>query len=439
MAQKKTTVAILTTFQDFNPGYSLTGIVVDQVHMLVRHGHKVILMVNENFNPAYNDDAGLNQVMCRYPDQVIISQKIQSIHLTDYSSDNLTTGHEVDAALAANKITKEFIDYDVDFAFTHDFVFTGWNLPYFHALIKASKALIKKRHVMWYHWIHSVPMPQNRKEWWSLEKLGIHHFLVFPNKTEIMRVAESYRTSPSRVKVIHHIKDIRTWYDFGDDSMELIDACPNIMNAHLSQVYPCSTDRLSAKQLDVVLRIFGNLKNITKLPVFLIIANQWATGKQPKENINEFREIAIENGLSEFDDFCFTSEMNEKWQAGITKRMLRELQLLTNLFIFPTKEESFGLVGPESAFSGALPIVNRSLNMMSEIMTHDAPAFEFGSFQKQHNIEDTENYYKAISMAILNRAISQDALLVKNACRIRFNMDSLYYHVYLPLLTQEVL
>ncbi len=433
--EEKSTVAILTSFQEFNPGYSLTGIVVDQAHMLARHGHKVIIFVSEKFNPEYNTDAGLTAIMERYPGSIFLLEKTAAIDLDDYQMDAMSKEHSICSEIAGRMFAKYFENFDVDIAFTHDFVFTGWNLPYYHAMIHANKILAERNeNVFWYHWIHSVPIPHNRKPWWDLKPLGTNHFLVFPNRTEIMRVAESWLTHPNRVKIIPHIKDIRTWFDFGDEAMELIDMCPDLMQSEIIQVYPCSSDRLAAKQLDIVIRLFGHLKETANAPVFLVIANQWATGKQPKENIKEFKNLAVEVGLVEMEDFVFTSELSEKWENGITKRMLREIQLLSNLFIFPTKEESFGLVGPEASFSGVFPVVNRSLNMMMEVMSPMAPAFEFGSFHSKHDISMFPNHYQAVAMSILSQMYANPAIMTKIHCRRSFNMDNVYFTAYRSLL-----
>lgn len=433
--KNQSNVAILTNFNDLNPGYSLTGIVVDQAHMLARHGHRVILFVNENFNPKYNDDSGLSDLMGKYPGLIEILSHSLSMDLIDYEEDELTEQHQLSSKKAGRIFADDFLLFDIDIVFTHDFVFTGWNLPYYHALIEANKILGKaKQNPFWYHWIHSVPVPQNRKPWWSLTPLGLNHFLVFPNQTEITRISEAWNISQNGIKIIPHIKDIRTWFDFGKESMALIDCCPEIMQSELIQVYPCSSDRLGAKQLDIVIKLFGHFKQIANVPVFLVIANQWATGKQPKENVQEFKALALDCGLIEYQDFVFTSELDKAWENGISKRMLRELQLLSNVFIFPTKEESFGLVGPEASFSGVFPVVNRSLTMMLEVMSPMAPAFHFGSFQHAHDLSNHPNYYESVAMSILAQMRTNPTIMTKTFCRKRYNMDSIYFKFYRHLL-----
>lgn len=430
---KLRTVAILTNFAEFVPGYSLTGIVVDQAHMLLKNGHKVIIYVNENFNPKYNDDCGINYLISKYPDLFKVLPKTKFLHLTDYQEDSLSDKHKEAVNEIGTTYFDSFQEEGVSAIFTHDFIFTGWNLPYYHA-IKITNNLMRRYQIqsLWLHWIHSVP--SNRKEWWTLEPFGLNHHIVFPNKTEIMRVAEAYQTPYNRVKIIPHIKDIRNWYDFSEDTREILDDFSEIMEAEVVQVYPCSTDRLIAKQLDIVIKIFGQMKKRTKVQVFLVIANQWATGKQRKEDIKKYIELGEEHGLIYQKDFLFTSELKPRFATGISRRMIREFQLLSNLFIFPTREESFGLVGPEAAFSGSLVIANRSLQMMQEVLSTHAPAFEFGSFQNNVECVHNPNYLEAVSMAILNRLYSNEAIMTKVYCRIKYNMDNLYTRFYLPLI-----
>ena len=426
------TVAILTNFMDFNPGYSLSGIVVDQIYMLARKGHKVVLYVNEQYNPANEADAGLTKVQERFPDLVTVKKKTKFMHLTDYVSlEKLTTEHKEQAKEAGEIYAADFLKEEIDTVFTHDFIFTGWNLPYDQCINIVDQELQKKKErVLWYHWVHSVPSAN--RDWWDIKLHGNNHYVVFPNETEIQRVAESYKCSTQQVKIIPHVKDIRTWYDFGDDAMELTECFPKIMEAQAIQVYPCSTDRLGAKQLSLVIQIFGHMKIFARIPVFLVIANQWATGRQRREDVDKYIEEAESCGLINGKDFVFTSTVADAYAKGISKRMLRELTLLSNIFVFPTKEESFGLVGPEAAFAGVLPVMNKSLDMLKEVMGTAAPAFDFGSHHNNTPQINDPEYMKAIAMAILNRLYSNEALTTKNYVKTKYNMDSIYYRYYLP-------
>ena len=434
--ENKKTVAILTNFMDFNPGYSLSGIVVDQAYMLAKYGHKVIIYVNEQYNEKFEADAGITNLKEKFPGLVRVKKMTKFMHLIDYDSANNVTDEHKAAAQHAGKIY--FHDFQkelVSVVFTHDFIFTGWNLPYSMAVKEADSQLKGKEYeISWFHWVHSVP--SGNRDWWSLFEYGPNHKIVFPNKTEVMRVAEAFRTNPSQVAIIPHIKDIRMWYEFGPESMEFIEAYPNVMQADVVQVYPCSSDRMSAKQLHLIIKMFAFMKVMGGANVFLVVANQWATGKQRREDINQYIELGEQCGLYYGKDFVFTSEFSDKYQTGISRKMLRELQLLSNLFIFPTMEESFGLVGPEAAFSGSLVVMNKSLTMLFEVLSSATPAFEFGSFHSSTTATKDNNYLVAVGMAILNYLYTNPAIATKTFCRKRYNHDNIYKRYYLPAISK---
>lgn len=429
----KSNIAILTNFQDFNPGYSLTGIVSDQCLMLLKNDHNVVLVVSENFNEKYNCDSGVSNLF-KFANFTLIKGS-KFMHLIDYqTATKITYDHIIEQKEAAEIYCNIFRENNIDVVFTHDFVFTGWNVP-FAAACKTVTKMLKEIDITlkWYHWVHSIP--SGEKDWWNLKEYGEKHYIVFPNYIEKVRVAEAFRTEHKNVLAIPHIKDIRTWYDFGEDSNKIIDACNDVINADFVQVYPCSTDRLSAKQLGIVIKIFSFVKK-ENFKVFLIIANQWATGRQRKEDINKYKDMGKKYGLIYGDDFIFTSEIDKKFELGISKKTLRELQLLSNIFIFPTKEESFGLVGPESVFSGALPVINKSLTMQFEVMSHECIAYDFGSFHQNTPIAKDNNYIKAVSFSILQHFFNDISNNIKTYCRKRYNMDYLYKRHYQQIVSK---
>ncbi|GAG48967.1 unnamed protein product, partial [marine sediment metagenome] len=94
-----------------------------------------------------------------------------------------------------------------------------------------------------------------------VKRYGPNHKIVFPNNTERLRVAEQFQGTIDDIRVVPHIKDLRTWYDFDKETLRFIDDFPGVMNADYVQVYPASTDRLGAKRVDAVAGIFGQLKS----------------------------------------------------------------------------------------------------------------------------------------------------------------------------------
>lgn len=427
-AKRKAKVAILTNFMEFNPGYSLTGIVKDQVAMLQAYGHDVRLFVNTKY---HGED---------FP-SVQVEKLIPFAHLKDYGSEKkLQDEHRTTARLTAEMLQEEL--EDVDIVFTHDFVFTGWFLPYGLGVRQVHRHLPKVR---WLHWIHSVPSVL--RDWWQVSKYGPNHRLVFPNETDKLKVAEQYRGQNEDVRVIPHIKDLRSWHDFHGDTCDFIARYPSVMSADVVQVYPASTDRLTAKQVDKVVGIFAEIKKQER-SVCLVIANQWATGTQRQEDVSKFEKIGKREGLVVDQELIFTSKFRPKdanavdgwdYRNGIPQHMVRELLTCSNLFIFPTREESFGLVLPEAALAGVLCVLNKSLTMQYEVSGHAGLFFDFGSYHQEVNQdkETAKRYLKDIAWIIVGRMGQNESLKAKTFTRQKYNWDNLYNRYYAPVMAES--
>jgi glycosyltransferase involved in cell wall biosynthesis len=202
------------------------------------------------------------------------------------------------------------------------------------------------------------------------------------------------------------------------------------------QLLPASTDRLFAKKVDVVIRIFGHLKALG-LNVCLVIANQWASGKVQRESLEKYEKIAIDHRLLLGEEMVFTSSLSKKWETGITRRMVREIFQCSNLFIFPTDHESFGLVVPEAALAGVLMVLNKSLDMQREIGGGNALYFDFGSYNRKYTVPDADRYYREIALIIAGRMKENESIRAKTFARQAYNFDTLYRHEYAPVLAES--
>jgi len=207
------------------------------------------------------------------------------------------------------------------------------------------------------------------------------------------------------------------------------------MTADIVQILPASVDRLESKRVREVCKIVAGLKKQGR-SVFLAVANQWATGRQQKQDADKFRIEAVRAGLTDQVEFCFTSDFESPtFDVGIPQHMIRELGLLCNLFIFPTREESFGLVVPEAALAGCFLVLNKSLQMQIEVSGNAGIYFDFGSFHQEHNIV-SDKYFDDIGFVIAGRMKENEALMAKTFARQTYNMDALYHKSYFPAMAE---
>ena len=208
------------------------------------------------------------------------------------------------------------------------------------------------------------------------------------------------------------------------------------MQADVVQIYPASTDRLTSKRVHEVMLIFKEIK-AKGFSICLVIANQWATGRQRKEDVNRYRQIASRNGLKVDEEVIFTSEWRPEYATGLPKEIVRELFLCSNLFIFPTREESFGLVAPEAALSGVLMVLNKSLQMQFEVNGYQGLYFDFGSYHHQFKPDNAAAYYKDVAQIILGRMRENEAICSKSFMRQNYNYDRLYEREYSTVMAES--
>ncbi|MBU2548143.1 MAG: hypothetical protein KKB20_07040 [Proteobacteria bacterium] len=411
-------IAVLTNFASWNPGYSLSGIVRDQVLMLERHGHEVVLFVQEDFS---GDADGLT------PRAVIPALK-----LIDYKSvADLTPEHKMAARRIAEVLKTELAGFD--YVLAHDWIFLGHNLPHALAVRIASPELPDVR---WLHWIHSIP--SGRRDWWLIKDYGPNHKIVFPNRADALRVAEQFRGGLEDVRVIPHIKDLRTWFDFHEDTRAFIDEYPAVMQADIVQVLPASQDRLEYKRVPEVIKIFGAFKRLG-LSVCLVVANQWATRTTYLQDMNQYKDMARAAGIEPGREFVFTSDFDyPRFEIGVPRRMVRELMQCANLFCFPTHHESFGLVVPEAALAGCFLVLNGSLPMQREISGSLANYHDFGSYCHQvHREGDDDAWLDQVAMIIFGRMRRNESILTRTFCRQTYNYDAVYFEHYRPVLAES--
>lgn len=435
MGGKKRIAIITPAFTEFPSGFSLTGIVKDQLVMLKRHGHDVSVFVCEMYSPELFDDPCLVKKIpfARLIDYSNVSD-FGNIQPDDFTEAHLLEHKECPAKMAEMLLT-EIPAYDI--VFTHDIVFTGWNLPYYLGLREiASKPEANK--VRWLHWVHSVPT--HGFNWWNIEALGRYHKIVFPNRSDRQLVAEAYRGRWEDVRTIPHIKDIRILNRFLPESWEFIDRYPALLSADVVQIYPASVDRLGHKRVRETLLIFKEIKKLG-FKVCLVIANQWATGRQQKEDVSVYKEMALNNGLT-MNEFIFTSEFKPEWEVGVPHDVLVDLFHCSNLFIFPTAQESFGLVLPEALMSGGcLPVINRDAEVLSEMLHNRGLRFGFGSLRNTIHFNEEAGgeagYLAAIAGVIVQRMFDEEGIAARSICRQSLNMDYLYSTVYHPIFEES--
>ena len=93
------------------------------------------------------------------------------------------------------------------------------------------------------------------------------------------------------------------------------------------------------------------------LSVRVIIIDFHSTGGDKVTYREELKQIAIDYGLNS-NEITFTSEENENWKVEVPQSVVRDFQLLSNVFIMPSASESYSLITQEAGLTKQVVVLN---------------------------------------------------------------------------------
>jgi len=358
-------VAILTNFVGYDKKYSLCNVASEQVQMLKRNNYKVTVIVNEGFKPEepFTED---------------ILKFVPNVRV--YNEVKLDDTWEKDCNEIAEKL--KVILKDVDSVFTHDLIYQP---AYLKMNVAARKVAEEYPNIQWLHWIHSATTPTmlgrlvlgegKDKEYLSICRMPFpNSFVIYPNKYEIPRVAANMGYEEDYIKTVNHSTDPAEFFDFHPISREIVKQ-RNMYSADVIGCYPLRLDR--GKQPECVIEMFAAIKRFGR-SVRLVFCDFHSTGGDKVVFRNELKDLAIKRGLNSTECF-FTSSLAEETQCGVPRKVVRDMMLISNLFVMPSRSETYSLIAQEAALCKNLLVLNYDFPPMRSIYGEDPLYAKFGS------------------------------------------------------------
>lgn len=479
----KPRVAIVTSLVDFNMAYSLNGIILDQCRMLKRAGYDYTLFCLRAFNKRDMEAASREGLNVEYVlAQTVLheyGERERPLPAHEDKDGNQVAGFEeqVEAYFSGDKTGKGYKEvlgpYDV--VITHDLMYLDWHLPQNAAIRRAIDLWPEKN---WIHWVHSGPSsrpdvnednPRDGEMCYPTTlrySASPHSIYVFLNHGKAQDFANMIQADQSIVRVVTNPKDVRVVFDFQPETRLLIDRY-GLMDHQILQTYAFSTPRWDSKGLENLLAIWKHWKAMG-VRAKLVLVNAHCNRDVNKPQVAAIVEKIKRHNLKVDEDVILTSRFGEEKAAGIEKlaeattdkdmrsaykaqarawllwkysvpeRVVRDLVLLGNMFVFPSETECCSLIQAEASLAGKFMVLNRDFGPMLEYCTPGVLHYEFTRF---NNFDDpdvaqlVDDYHEDVAKEIW--ANFQHDMAVVNSTRAKtrtYNPDRIFREEFEPLL-----
>ncbi len=358
-------IVIFTTFSDIQKAYSLNIITQYQIKMLLLNGYQPTVIVHETFKPEgmYAHPG----VKLEYIPNVPCHNEVRKDESFDKDVDSI-----------AKRLREILADADV--CITHDIVYQNACLKHNFASRKIADEFPKLK---WLHWIHSATSPlllNMLRPIFSDEYVNIiqkpfpHSKYVYPNNYAVPSVAKNFNIREEDVAVVHHPTDICGFYGMSQE-VEKIVYEKDLLSSDAMATYPIRLDR--GKQVEFVIKTMAMLKEFTQ-KIRVVIVDFHSTGGDKITYRDELKQLAIDWGLSS-DEIMFTSDLNENWKGECPQNVVRDFQMISNVFILPSVSETYSLITQEAALLKQVVVLNYDFPPFRAIYGENAIYRKFSS------------------------------------------------------------
>lgn len=436
-------VAILTTFREDDPAYSLCDVVNDQLKMLVGGDYEPVVLVTKGFKPGKRMFVHPNVELRELPDQV------RSNSIGDQAVDD---DFNKDVEDLEKALTEKLRDIDV--VITHDTVYQPDSVKHRVALLLTHTRALPSLRFM--HWIHSNTNPYRLSQLRgsfperyqkSLEDAFPNSFYIYMNEWSRPRIATNFNVAERHVKIIPHPTDYFTFAKYDADSVKLISA-KRLYEMDYVCIYPIRLD--TGKKVEVPIKLIATLKKLN-FDVRLVVVDFHSSSDDPEDPKFKYRQslkdLALDWGLNS-DELTFTSEFMPEWKVSVPSTVVSDLFDISNIFVMSSESESFSLITQEAAMKNNLLILNQSFPPFREVFGQSAIHWPFGANvdvanpsadgQSTVNYGDADNErkdFEALAKNVIAATANRQNITRRNLLKHR-NLKTIFTRHFEPTMNQ---
>lgn len=417
-------IYILTNFSQYLKSYSPILVVREQVKMCLRAGYEPVLITTEGWSPPEED--------------VLSTVKIEHLYPSGGHDivDDIFESDVVDIYRRLEEIIPE-----ESVVITHDLIF----LPdYVKHNIAARRLAEKRPNIRWLHWVHSATSPNTLIQERSIygeqyKELLLSKFpnsiICYPNAEDIPRVAQNFSYEEDEVVEVPHSTDptegmsriVQRLYDE-----------KKLSEAEVLVIAPMRLDR--GKNPGMIVRLMRGCRD-ADLTSHVIFCDFQSTGDDKVTLRNETNDLA--KGLGVEDRVTFISEFDGEAILEVDHQVVLDLFTLSNVFMLPSRSETYSLVAQEAMLKGNLCILNQDFPAFKQIYGKNALYRQFdgsevdfsgrdGQITTTHS--DINAHFRDIAVALKYWLENDKVLRAKTWVRTKRNPDYIFENYIEPLI-----